>query len=91
MQKINTQTMEKEAEAIGQFIKAERQRQGLNRLTLAGLVGKCEAQIRNTEEQTIKTELRNILLSLNQLGYTLVVAPIHKNVENQPQENAQHQ
>lgn len=83
--------MEKEAEAIGQFIKAERQRQGLNRLTLAGLVGKGETQIRNTEEQTIKTELRNILLSLNQLGYTLVVAPIHKNVENQPQENAQHQ
>ena len=83
--------MEKQAEAIGQFIKAERQRQGLNRLTLAGLVGKGESQIRNTEEQTIKTELRNILLSLNQLGYTLTVTPIHKSEQPQQQESARNQ
>lgn len=83
--------MENDAKAIGQFITDERRRRGLTRLTLAGLVGKCESQVYKTEIRTGRTTLKNILLLLNELGYTLTVAPIHKNVENQPQENAQHQ
>lgn len=83
--------MENDAEAIGQFIKVERKRRGLSRLTFAGIVGKAEAQVWKTETRTNRTTLRNILLLLNELGYTLTVTPIHKNVENQPQGNAQHQ
>lgn len=83
--------MENEAEAIGQFIKAERKRRGLTRLTFAGIVGKAEGQIWKTETRTNRTTLRNILLLLNNLGYTLTVTPIKEDTSSQPQESARNQ
>lgn len=82
--------MENSAEAIGQFITAERKRRGLSRLTFAGLVGKAEAQVWKTETRTNRTTLRNILLLLNELGYTLTVTPI-TDTSSQQQESARNQ
>ena len=83
--------MEKEAEAIGQFLIAERKRRGLSRLTLAGLVGKAKTQIWKIETRTDRTTLRNILLLLNNLGYTLTVTPIKEDTSSQQQESAHNQ
>ena len=83
--------MEKEAEAIGRFITTERKRRGLTRLTFAGIVGKGEAHIWRIETRTNRTTLQNILLLLNNLGYTLTVTPIKEDTSNQQQESARNQ
>lgn len=67
--------IEQNARQIGQFISQERARKKITMTTMAGLVGKCTCQVFNTENKTIRTTLRNILVLLDYLGYELMVVP----------------